>query len=72
MFDRWYLERATTECPNDDCGHLGNLYDFVDLDSDDYPIDEDFTLYGECPMCGKAVRLTISPHIDFYVSEELQ
>ena len=71
MIADWHLRHALVNCQNDDdCGYCGYLEEFVDLDSDDYPVDEEFVLEGVCPKCGQPVRLTIEPHIDFYVWEE--
>lgn len=68
--DNWHLRNATVFCPNDDCGYYGNLEEFVDVEEETYPIDEEFVLEGVCPNCGQAVRLILEPHIDFYVTEE--
>lgn len=70
-FDKWYLDNTYCECKNDECCYLGRLEEFTDTSDVDVSSCDDFTLKGKCPKCGASVRLTLTPHIDFYVSEEL-
>ena len=71
-FDKWYLDRSLCVCQNNECKYLGRLNEFADTSDVNVASFDDFTIEGKCPQCGASVRLTVTPHVDFYVFEELE